>query len=132
VHDARQARTLEADLARERAQLAPLACTAVRLPRITPLGLETPADTIRAAPRLMFSDTPDFVAWTTGRPTVWVTREEYERLPAAAPVAVAPPAKTPKGKRAEAAPLVSAAAPPDTLPTRGGPEDTWFHARFER
>ena len=31
-------------------------------------------------PRLMFSDTPDFVAWTTGRPTLWVTREEFERL----------------------------------------------------
>jgi hypothetical protein len=35
--------------------------------------------------RLMFSDTPDFVSWTTGRPVVWVTRDEYARLPAAPP-----------------------------------------------
>ena len=31
--------------------------------------------------RLMFSDTPDFVSWTTGRPVVWLTRAEYRALP---------------------------------------------------
>jgi hypothetical protein len=30
--------------------------------------------------RPMFSDTPDFVAWTTGRPVFWTPREEFERL----------------------------------------------------
>ena len=49
---------------------------------------------------LMFSDTPDFVAWTTGRPTVWLTRAEHDRLPAAATA---------------------------DRPARGGPGDTWFH-----
>lgn len=29
----------------------------------------------------MFSDTPDFAAWTTGRSVVWLTREEYSALP---------------------------------------------------
>ena len=33
---------------------------------------------------LLFSDTPDHAAWITGRPTVWVTRREYDRLPACA------------------------------------------------
>jgi len=32
------------------------------------------------APRMIFSDTPDFTAWTTGRPTAWVSRGEFERL----------------------------------------------------
>jgi hypothetical protein len=59
-------------------------------------------------PRLMFSDTPDFVAWTTGRPTVWLTREEFERLyPGADSTAVRP-----------------------TLPTRAE-VGTWFHDRPE-
>lgn len=31
--------------------------------------------------RPIFSDTPDFVAWTTDRPAVWVTAHEYARLP---------------------------------------------------
>ena len=55
----------------------------------------------------MFSDTPDFVAFTTGRSVVWVTRAEYERLP---------------GTRPEREP------PTDVgLPVRGTPADTWFH-----
>lgn len=29
----------------------------------------------------IFSDTPDFAAWITGRPIVWLTRDEYSRLP---------------------------------------------------
>ena len=32
------------------------------------------------SPRLVFSDTPDYVAWVTGLPTVWVMREGFERL----------------------------------------------------
>jgi len=31
-------------------------------------------------PRLVFSDTPDFVAWVTGVPAVWVMRDGFERL----------------------------------------------------
>ena len=32
---------------------------------------------------IVFSDTPDFVAWTVRRPAVWLTAAEHERLPAA-------------------------------------------------
>jgi hypothetical protein len=40
------------------------------------------ARTHAAAPASpMFSDAPDFTAWTTGRAVVWVTRGEYARLP---------------------------------------------------
>jgi hypothetical protein len=35
------------------------------------------------APCLAFSDRPDFFAWSTGCSVVWVTREEYLRLPTA-------------------------------------------------
>lgn len=54
----------------------------------------------------VYSDTPDFVAWTLQRPALWVTLAEYEALP-------------------------SAKAPADSLPDRPrrGPGDvTWFHA----
>lgn len=34
------------------------------------------------AARVIFTDTPDFVAWTTRRAAVWQTGEEYARLPA--------------------------------------------------
>lgn len=33
------------------------------------------------AQRLVYSDTPDFVAWTLRVPTVWVSAAEYTRLP---------------------------------------------------
>lgn len=57
---------------------------------------------------LLFSDRPDFVAWTTGRPTLYVTREEYEELyPASGPVV---------GER------------PYGLPPARDPRDTWFHS----
>lgn len=56
--------------------------------------------------RLMFSDTPDFVAWTTGRPTLWLTREAFERLYAS------PDSSTPL---------------PAGLPSAPEPADTWFH-----
>lgn len=71
------------------------------------LEAERAALAARPAPAraLMFSDTPDFVAWTTGRPTVWVTREEYLRLP-----------------------TCTRAARADTLPPcRDGAAETWFH-----
>jgi hypothetical protein len=59
---AREARGLERRLAGERAALAPLVANSGAI----------------AAP--VFSDTPDFVAWTTGRTVIWVTRGEFERL----------------------------------------------------
>ena len=77
---AREARGFEARLAIERAALAA---------RPAPPG------------GLMFSDTPDFVAFTTGRPTVWLTRAEFARLPVR--------------------------ATPDR-PARGDSLETWFHA----
>ena len=81
---AREARTFEVRLAFERAALA-----------------------ARPAPRsnLMFSDTPDFVAFTTGRPTVWLTRAEYARLA----LRGTPGADTPE------------------RPARGDSLETWFH-----
>jgi hypothetical protein len=80
-----QARGLERRLAEERAALAAVAAAP-----------GTP-------PRPMFSDTPDFVAWTTRRPAVWLTRAELERL-------LAEPARRPSGW-------------PDSVRA----EDTWFH-----
>jgi hypothetical protein len=81
---AREARAFEARLALERAALA-----------------------ARPAPDggLMFSDTPDFVAFTTGRPTVWLTRAEYMRLPMRG---------TPSSVTSE-------------RPARGDSLETWFH-----
>lgn len=104
---ARESREFAELLATERAALAPQVTPAATLPRLTARGLERPAGAASTAPRLMFSDTPDFVAWTTGRPTVWVSRDEYDRLPA--PGAA-----------------VSAGSPP----ARGTPDDTWFHEEF--
>jgi hypothetical protein len=56
----------------------------------------------------MFSDTPDFVAWTTHRPVVWVTREEYRSLPA-------------RGS------ATARATHGIDLPMQDRDEDTWFH-----
>jgi len=53
----------------------------------------------------VFTDTPDFVAWTLRRPAVWVTRAEYEGLPIAA---------------------AGTAARPDR-PSRRDDDATWFH-----
>lgn len=53
----------------------------------------------------VFTDTPDFVAWTLRRPAVWVTKPEYEALPAAAD---------------------SSAVRPDR-PARRADDATWFH-----
>lgn len=121
--EARAAHALAARLAAERAALAPRVTPAVALPRITPLGLEWPARSGRAAPRLMFSDTPDFVAWTTGRPTVWVMQVEYAGLPG--------PGAAPRTRGAKPARAGAAGTPPaaraDTLPARGTDADTWFH-----
>lgn len=81
--DAAMARALCARLERERASLA-------ALPAVQP----------------MFSDTPDFVAWTTRRSTVWVSRPQYQALPACtgAPTAAA------------------------VVPCRRDPREAWFHA----
>jgi hypothetical protein len=84
---AREARGLEVRLARERLALAPLAAGA------------------HEEPRPMFSDTPDFVAWTTSRPVVWITADEWGRLP-----------------------LVEAGGA-QARPARGEPGATSFHAR---
>ncbi|HEY2956153.1 MAG TPA: hypothetical protein VGK89_12985 [Candidatus Eisenbacteria bacterium] len=81
---AREARVLERRLAFERAALAPLAG-----------GGKGGA--------LLFSDLPDFAAWTAERPVVWLTREEYERLPAAGE------------------------PNPGGLPVRDAEAETWFH-----
>jgi hypothetical protein len=130
MQQTREARALEVRLAAERAALAPRVTHAAALPRLTPLGLEAPADSLHQKPRLMFSDTPDFVAWSTGRPTLWMTQAEYERLPAAPAPATSPPtrggAKQKKGAVKIA--VETTAAAPDTLPFRGGPDDVWFHS----
>jgi hypothetical protein len=55
--------------------------------------------------RVMFSDTPDFVAWSTGRPVVWMTEDEYRRLPG--------PGADSSGTR--------------DRPVRGSGNETWFH-----
>ena len=84
VADAGVARALRERIARERAQLA-----------------------ARPAPPrpLMFSDTPDFVGWTTGRATLWITPAQYQQL----------------------APCMGREAPGPAPPCRDGPEETWFH-----
>jgi hypothetical protein len=69
-------------------------------------GLAAAVRTEENATRPMFSDTPDFVAWTTGRPTLWLTREEFDRL---------------YGLGGARNPL------PEGLPARPDPADTWFH-----
>jgi hypothetical protein len=56
----------------------------------------------------VFSDTPDFVAWETGRPAVPMTREEFGRW---YPATGNPPASR-----------------PHDLPESPGPDDRWFHA----
>lgn len=104
---AREARTCAALLAAERAALAARITPAATLPRLTTRGFERPGGAAPAAPRLMFSDTPDFVAWTTGRPTVWVSRDEYARLPAP-----------------------GAAGTVGSPPARGTADDVWFHEEF--
>jgi hypothetical protein len=84
----REARALQRWLAHDRAALA--------------------ASAALPANRLMFSDTPDFVAWTTGRATVWVTKPEFDRL---YPEDGRTPAERPAG-----------------LPSRPEALDVWFHA----
>lgn len=79
-----EARALRARLAAARAELAPHAAR--------PGVLEPP----------LFSDRPDFAAWTTRRCVIWVTRPEWERLPAAGD----------PGR--------------DGRPARGAAADTWF------
>ena len=86
--EAAAAGALRERLTREREALAPRAI----------------APALRGAAGPMFSDTPDFVAWNTGRTVLWVNREEFARLPAAGD------------------------PNPGGLPPRGAPADTWFEA----
>ena len=73
----REARVNEARLQAERAAL-------LALPhRGEPAGS-------RLQRELVYSDTPDFVAWTTGRPALWISAAEYRALPAWDPMG--PPA----------------------------------------
>jgi hypothetical protein len=88
---AREARMLERWLAVDRA------------------GLAGSAGDGRNTRRLMFSDTPDFVAWTTGRPTVWLTRDEFGRLFSG-----------------------RGGSLPPAIPRHPGPADTWFHREDPR
>ena len=81
----REARALERRLAFERASIASLAAGAA------------------SGRTLLFSDLPDFAAWTANHSVVWVTREEFGWLPA-------------QGE-----------PNPRRLPERGGTTATWFH-----
>ena len=69
------------------------------------IGLAVRFSEAASRPAMVFTDTPDFVAWTTGRAAVWVSREEYLALPLAAP----------------------GVAPTDR-PTRSADDVVWFHA----
>lgn len=84
VH-AREARAL---LAGERSRIATWSAT---------LDAAAPA---AADSSVLFSDTPDLVAWTTGRPTVWLALPDLRLLPGAAT---------------------------DLRPARPDPLHTWFH-----
>jgi hypothetical protein len=78
--------------------------------RIDRSALAGVARTPENATRPMFSDTPDFVAWTTERPTVWLMRADFDRL-------FAPGAQSPL---------------PARLPERPDSADTWFHVQDPR
>ena len=81
----REARTLERRLAFERESIAELGAG------------------VAARREILFSDRPDFAAWTVDRSVVWVTREEFGWLPAVG------------------------APNPHGLPERGAATATWFH-----
>jgi hypothetical protein len=102
--EAIESRASAAILTADRAALRTRFAPAAGFPRLTPLGIERPAGTTPATPRIVFSDSPDFVAWTTGRPTLWISRDEYGRLPTSG---------------------VPASA--DSPPLRRAEDDTWFH-----
>ncbi|HYM82195.1 MAG TPA: glycosyltransferase family 39 protein [Candidatus Limnocylindria bacterium] len=111
-----QARLLERWIAQDRAQLAALAARG-------------------DSPRPMFSDTPDFVAWTTGRPTFWVTRAEFVRLYPNVPTPVAGATTTDSDstrfvRSGDSVPGGRSPSPsrrPARLPGHPGPGDLWFH-----
>ena len=69
------------------------------------IGLAVRFSEAASRPAMVLTDTPDFVAWTTGRAAVWVSREEYLALPRATP----------------------GVAPTDR-PTRSADDVVWFHA----
>lgn len=98
VREAVDAHALAPRLAAERAALA-----ARGAPALGPAAPRRSGVHPVAPPAMFFSDTPDFVAWTTGVPTLYLTRADYERLPPAG------------------------AARDTTRPPRGEPSATWFH-----
>ena len=104
AEEARAAGGLRERLATERAALR------ARFGAGDPRRAASVADSADAARRLLFSDTPDFVAWTTARPVVWVTREDWEALPETA--------ARDSGQFAR--------------PVRGDRTSTWFHAEGPR
>lgn len=106
----REARATERLLAAERAGLAAL-----------PLGgAPASAPVERRALTPLYSDTPDFVAWTLRAPTVWVTRAEYLALPEWNPAGGAPWSFPDRPRRAPDD-LVWFHDPPDTSPDAGAP-----------
>jgi hypothetical protein len=120
VRATREARRFEAHLRRERAGLAPLTAAAAAPARLTIRGLEQPVPDAPGPPRLLFSDAAGFVAWTTGRPTLWMTADEFGRLAA--------PAGGPGTGAVRAWPLPAASiAEREAPPAQGPPGDTWFH-----
>ncbi len=48
--------------------------------RVAGAQARTPAPVAGAPAVPMFSDRPDFVAWTTGRPVLWLTAAQYDKL----------------------------------------------------
>lgn len=88
--------------------------------RLLASRVERPGD----AQRPMFSDTPDFVAWTTGRPTLWVTREEFRRLYPEWRETADSTGASPAAIEGEPTPGTAGSG----LPAPPRPEDVWFHA----
>jgi len=85
----REARVLERRLAFERASIAELSAG------------------VAAQREILFSDRPDFAAWTANRSVVWITRKEFARLPG------------------------TGEPNPQGLPERGAATATWFHVEPE-
>lgn len=71
-----------------------------------------------------WSDTPDFVAWTTLRPTIWVTASEYSTLPLAANAAPGAPARRAGELTWFHAAEGRGAALPSALPASVAPRDS--------
>jgi hypothetical protein len=103
AEEARAARGLRERLATERTAVR------ARFGAGDPRRAGVYADSSDAAARLLYSDTPDFVAWATARPVMWLTREDWEALP-----------------------KDSADRGHFTRPARGDTTSTWFHREGPR